>query len=187
MSRSPRLALALGAALVAAAAAACSDVESPPVAAPLTALDSADQIMFGARTALTSDGVRSGELIADTVLVFDQGTRYELRGVRANFFTETGLPRGTLTSREGTYNLRTGVVQARGDAVVTTTDGKRLTSPELRYVASEDLVRSDSAFVLTEPGNRVEGVGFSSDPGLRRVQIFKTTRASGGAVTIPGS
>ncbi len=168
-------------------AAACTAPEPPPIATTLTALDSADQVMFNARTQLTKDGVRSGELISDTVLVFDEGTRYELRGVRANFYTDTGLLRGTLTSREGTYNTRSGVVQARGDAVVTTTDGKRLTSPELRYNASDDLVRSDSSFVLTEPGNRVEGIGFSSDPGLRRVQIFRTTSARGGSVTIPGS
>ncbi|HEY0971930.1 MAG TPA: LPS export ABC transporter periplasmic protein LptC [Gemmatimonadales bacterium] len=171
----------------AALSGACNDVQQPPVVARATALDSADQVMFGSRTVLTRDGVRTGELFSDTVLVFDEGTRFELRGVRANFYTETGTLRGTLTSREGTYNTATGVVEARGDAVVVTTDGKRLTSPELRYIASEDLIRSDSSFVLTEPGNRVEGVGFTSDPGLRRIQIFRTTGASGGAVTIPGS
>lgn len=168
-------------------AAACSDVAPPPVIAGATQLDSADQVMFGSRTLLTRNGVRTGELLSDTVLVFDEGTRFELRGVRAEFYTETGVPRGTLTSHEGTYNTATGVVEARGDAVVTTTDGKRLTSPQLRYIAAEDLIRSDSSFVLTEPGNRVEGVGFTSDPALRRVQIFRTTSASGGAVTIPGS
>lgn len=183
--RSRLLVLALGGA--AASALACSDVQQPPIAADVTALDSADQVMFGSRTLLTRDGVRTGELLSDTVLVFDEGTRFELRGVRAEFFTESGVLRGTLTSREGTYNTATGVVEARGDAVVVTTDGKRLTSPELRYLAAEDLIRSDSAFVLTEPGNRVEGVGFTSDPALRRVRIFETTGASGGAVTIPGS
>ena len=187
MTRARRTVCLVVAASGALLAGACTSPEPPPVATTLTALDSADQVMFNARTQLTKDGVRSGELISDTVLVFDQGTRYELRGVRANFYTETGLLRGTLTSREGTFNTRSGVMQARGDAVVTTTDGKRLTSPELRYAASEDLVRSDSSFILTEPGRRVEGVGFSSDPGLRRVQIFKTTSARGGSVTIPGS
>ena len=179
--------LALAALAGAAAAAACSDTQQPPVASTVSALDSADQVMFGARMQLTREGVRTGELISDTVLIFDEGTRFELRGVRASFYTETGLLRGTLTSREGTYNTATSIVEARGDAVVTTTDGKRLESPELRYVAAEDLVRSDSSFVLTEPGNRVEGVGFTTDPSLRRVQIFRTKRAAGGAVTIPGS
>lgn len=173
--------------LAAGAAVGCSDVAPPPVATTTTSLDSADQVMFGSRTQLTRDGVRSGVLVSDTVLVFDEGTRFELKGVRTDFFTETGTLRGTLTSREGTYNTTTGIVEARGDAVVVTTDGKRLESPQLRYVATEDLIRSDSSFVLTEPGNRVEGVGFASDPGLRRVQIFRTTSASGGAITIPGS
>lgn len=174
-------------AAAAALAAGCSDAPAPPVATGATVLDSADQVMFGVRTQLVRNGIRSGELLSDTVLVFDQNTRYELRGVRASFFTETGALRGTLTSREGTYNPRTGVVQARGDAVVVTTDGRRLESPELRYVTAEDQIRSDSSFVLTEPGNRVQGVGFTTDPSLRRVQVFRTTGASGGAVTVPGS
>lgn len=167
--------------------AACSDTQQPPVIAGATALDSADQVMFGSRTLLTRGGVRTGELFADTALFFDEGTRVELRGVRANFYTEAGTLDGTLTSQEGTYNTVTRVVEARGDAVVTTVDGRRLTSPELRYVASEDQIQSDSAFVLTEPGNRVEGIGFSSDPSLRRIQIYQTIGASGGAVTIPGT
>ena len=65
-------------------------------------------------------------------------------------------------------------------------DGRRLTSPELRFLINENLIRSDSSFVLTRPGERLTGVGFTSDPNLRNVRIERTTGASGGAVTIPG-
>jgi len=178
-----RIALAL---LVAAAAGACNDVQPPPVAANATVADSADQVLFGVRTALVNGGVRRGELFADTVYMFDQSTRMELAGVRANFFTDAGALDGTLTSRAGTYNTRTGIMQARGDVVVQTQDGRRLESPELRFLMNQNEIRSDSSFVLTRPGDRLTGVGFVSDPNLRNVQVFRATGATGGSVTLPG-
>lgn len=170
----------------AAAAGACNDIQSPPVAAGPTVADSADQVMYRVRFGLIRDGIRRGELVADTAFVFDQNARMELRGVRADFYTESGSLQGTLISREGTYDSRRGLLEARGDADVTTTDGRQLTSPELRYDITQNRVLSDSAFVLTEPGRNVRGVGFTSDPELRNVTIRKTTGGAGGAVTIPG-
>jgi LPS export ABC transporter protein LptC len=187
MRRARRATIALlGLAVAGAAAGACSDVQPPPVAADPSIADSAEQILFGVRHALVGAGVRRGELFSDTVYMFDQGTRLELRGVRANFFTETGTPNGTLTSREGTYSTRIARMEARGDVVVQSVDGRRLTSPELRYHINEGLIRSDSSFVLTRPGERLTGVGFTSDPDLRNVRIEQTTGGGGGTVTIPG-
>ena len=182
--RVPALAVALLAAGV--AGAACTDVEPPPVATGEAGADSADQVLFGVRTGLVDGGVRRGELFADTVYMFDQSTRMELVGVRSNFFTAAGELDGTLTSRTGTYNTRSGVMEARGDVVVQTQDGRRLESPELRYLINQNEIRSDSSFVLTRPGDRLTGVGFVSDPNLQNVQVFRATGATGGSVTIPG-
>ena len=168
------------------AAVACSDVEPPPVASGPSVADSAEQVMFGVRSALVGGGVRRGQLFSDTVFMFDQGTRMELRGVRANFYTQTGALDGTLTSEQGTYDNRAGIMHARGNVIVQTEDGRRLTSPELRYLINQSEIRSDSSFVLTRPGERLTGVGFVSDPDLRNIRIERTTSASGGAVTIPG-
>lgn len=173
-------------AMLAASLAACSGDTQPPVGTTATLADTADQVMFNVRFGLIRDGIRRGELFADTVFVFDQSSRMELRGVRSNFYAESGALQGTLVSREGTYDSREGILEARGSADVTSTDGRRLTSPELRYLVQQDQVQSDSAFVLTEPGRRVEGVGFRADPELNNVNILKTTTGSGGAVTIPG-
>ncbi len=188
--RSSRRLGALPAMLLVAAAAitvGCNEIKPPPVAvADATLADSADQVMFRVRFALIRDGIRRGELFADTAFVFDQNARMELRNVRANFYTVEGALQGTLVAREGTYDSRQGLLEARGDADVTTTDGRELRSPELRYHVGQDQVVSDSSFVLTEPGRRVEGIGFSSDPALRSVIIRKTTGGAAGAVSIPG-
>ena len=75
---------------------------------------------------------------------------------------------------------------ARGDVVVTTEEGRRLTTPELRYDQASNEISSDSSFVLTEPGRRLEGIGFRSDPNMQNVQILKTRSGSTGVVTLPG-
>ena len=188
MSRAGRAALRrlVAAGLAAGAIGACTDTQPPPVASGATLADTAEQVMFGVRSFLLASGVRRGELFSDTAYFFDQGTRIELRGVRTNFFTETGALEGTLTAREGTFNNRNGTMEARGSVIVQSQDGRRLTSPELRFLINENLIRSDSSFVLTRPGERLTGIGFTSDPNLRNVRIERTTGASGGAVTIPG-
>lgn len=183
MTRGGRATLAVAACL---ATIACTEVQPPPVATSAAAADSADQVLFGVRSALIGDGVRRGELFADTVYMFDQSTRMELRGVRSNFFTDAGALDGTLTSRAGTYNTRTGIMEARGEVIVQSQDGRRLESPELRFLVNQNEIRSDSSFVLTRPGDRLTGVGFVSDPNLQNVQVFRATGATGGSVTIPG-
>jgi hypothetical protein len=69
---------------------------------------------------------------------------------------------------------------------VITEEGRRLTTPELRYDQALNEISSDSAFTLTEPGRSLSGVGFKSDPNMQNVQIFKTKSGSTGTVTLPG-
>jgi hypothetical protein len=55
-------------------------------------------------------------------------------------------------------------MEARGNVVVTTTDGKHLETQQLVYDQIANRIRSDSAFVITEPTRRLDGASFSSDP-----------------------
>jgi LPS export ABC transporter protein LptC len=143
---------------------ACRSPEGPPVKSVDTAADSADQVMVRVRTLLTERGVQQGELFADTAYVYEDGSRYELRNVRTTFNTATGAPNGTLTAKRGRYEIRQRVLEAFGDVVVVSTDGKRLLTPHLRFDQARNLVRSDSAFTLIEGSRRSEGLGFESDP-----------------------
>jgi LPS export ABC transporter protein LptC len=161
----------LGVVIAAAAALAlggCRSPEQPPVQPGVTAADSADQVMVRVRTLLTERGVQQGELFADTTFVFDDNSRFLFRSVRTNFNTPTGAPNGTLTAREGRYDMRQRVLEAFGNVVVTTTDGKRLLTPHLRFEQNRNLVRSDSAFTLIDGRRRSQGTGFESDPNITR-------------------
>ena len=146
-------------------------------------IDTADQMMFGIRTILTDQGVRNAELEADTAFFFDENTRIELRGVKLTFHTRTGERNSVLTSREGTYNTRQSQMEARGNVVVVSEDGRRLTSEQLKYEQMRNEISSDSAFVLTEPGRRLEGIGFTSDPNMNNVRVQRLIEGQGAVST----
>lgn len=165
-------------------AARCPGKAKPrgPARAAAPALpDSADQLIFGLRTIMQDRGVNKGLLLADSALVYEQGTRLELRRVNVTFHTSAGAKDGVLTSQQGTYNSRLSRLEARGDVVVIRDDGKRLTSPQLVYDQARNQVFSDSAFVLTEPKRQISGIGFESDP---RFTNFRCMRSCKGVAPV---
>jgi LPS export ABC transporter protein LptC len=155
----------------------------PPQTTGSPMADSADQMMFGIHTLLTDRGILNAELESDTAFFFDENTRIELRVVKLTFYTRTGVRNSVLTSREGTYNTRQARMEARGNVVVVTEDGRRLTTEQLRYDQGRNEISSDSAFVLTEPGRRLEGVGFTSDPNMNNVRVHRLIEGQGAVST----
>lgn len=156
-----------------AGAVACSSKKQPPVATHSPLADSADQVMYGARFNLTDKGLQRAQLEADTAYFFEDNTRIELEPVHTTFFTATGAKDAVLTSQRGTYNSRTTNMIARKNVIVVSEDGRRLTTPELIYNQQLNQISSDSAFVMTEPNRRLEGIGFRSDPNMKNIQILK--------------
>lgn len=153
--------------------AACAEKKALPTARGSALADSADQVMYGLKFSLTSDGVARALLNADTAYFFDENTRAELENVQTTFFTTTGVRDAVLTSRRGTYNTRLAVMVARQNVVVLSEDGRRLETSELMYSQGRNEISSDSAFVLTEPNRRLEGIGFRSDPNMNNIRILK--------------
>lgn len=178
--------LLLSLALSAAALGACGrDGAQPLVGTAPSPADTADQTLYHVRTLLTDAGLMRAELLADTAYAFDEATRFEMRGVKTTFFTKVGARDAVLTSRQGTYNTRLGNMQARGNVVVVSEDGRRLTTPELRFDQAKNEIASDSAFVATDPQRRLEGIGFRSDPNMNNVRCLNACRGSAGTVNVP--
>ena len=178
----PRVLVALAAVV---ATIACTRQGSvPPVKSGNTMADSAEQVLLGVRSLLTDRGVQRGEMFADTAYVFDDQTRFELRKVRATFNTTTGTKDGVLSADRGHYNTRDQRLEGYGNVVIVTTEGKRLTSPHIRYLQAINEVSSDSAFTLVEPGRSLSGVGFRADPQLTRVQVLRAGTGRG-SITLP--
>jgi LPS export ABC transporter protein LptC len=157
---------------------------TPPVKRGVTMADSAEQVMQGVRMLLTDRGVQRGELFADTAYVFDDQTRFELRKVRATFNSSTGTKDGVLSADRGRYSQREAKLEGFGNVVIVTTEGKRLTSPHMRYLQAQNEVSSDSAFTLVEPDRSLSGIGFKADPQLTRVQVLRAGTGRG-SITLP--
>lgn len=180
----------LGAMLAVGLAGACSDVRSTAGAAQTTdpILDSADQVAYGFRTLVTDAGLLRAEVFADTALFLEQNTRVSLRGVHGEFFGATGAKEATLSAHRGNLDTRTNILEAWGNVVITSVDGRVLKSPMVRFEQSKNQVMSDSAFVLTEPGEKeISGIGFRTDPSLNAVQVLKVRSGRGGTVKVPGA
>lgn len=175
--------------LISFALAACKqDNSASPVVKGRVVPDSADQVLYGVRFFLTDGGLRRAELVADTAYMYDENTRTELRVVNTTFFKNSGEKDAVLTSKTGTYNVRLGSMEARGDVVVVTTDGRKLATPHLRYDPSRNEIASDSAFVINEENGRVtEGIGFIGDPDLNNVRVLSATKSRGNQLVIPKS
>ena len=135
--------------------------------------DSAEQVISGGRVVLTASGVQGGLLLADTIRVYEDGTRLELSQVNVTFYTSQGDKDGVLTSRTGTYNARLSRLEARGNVIVITEDGRRLDTEQLVFDQQRNQIFSDSAFVLNRPPQQISGIGFESDPNL---SVFKVLR-----------
>ena len=160
------------------AAVGCEEPGATPPVGRSAAGDTADQTLFGVRLTLADHGVQRALLQADTAFSYEDNTRTELRVVRTTFYTETGVKDGTLTSREGTYNSRAGNMEARGNVVVVSEDGRRLVTQQLRYEPQRNEITGDSAFVLTRPGEELSGIGFRTDPNLSRINVLRAARGT---------
>jgi len=166
---------------------ACSSKKEPPVATHSPLADSADQVMFNASFMLTDKGLSRAQMQGDTLYFFEDNTRIESDNPHITFFTATGAKDAVLTARHGTSNTRSNNMIARGNVVVVSEDGRRLTTQELIYNQGRNEISSDSAFVLTEPDRRLEGVGFRSDPNMQNIRILSGVSGIAKGVSTSGS
>jgi LPS export ABC transporter protein LptC len=176
-------------ALLAPAAAAIVGCRHPDGkllgAKPNSLADSADQVLYNARFAITDRGLRRADIEGDTAYWFHDNTLMVLRPMRGKFYSSNGAMDGIIQSREGVYDTRLASLQAHGDVVVNTVDGKRLETPQAKFDQRINQLSSDSVFTMSEPGKDVHGVGFTSDADLTSFRVLKLLSSKAGAVTIP--
>ncbi len=180
--RPPRAVLA---AAMAVTALACGASGTQPPVATRSMADSADQVATTVQLNIADHGLRRATLAADSAFWFDDNTRVVMRTIRITFFTEMGQQSSVLTARDGTSNARTNVMEAFGNVRVVGEGGKVLTTEHIRYDQGADRISSDSAFVFDQPGRRLTGIGFVSDPALNNIRVLKNP-GGGGTFTLPG-
>jgi LPS export ABC transporter protein LptC len=153
---------------IVAAVGACKGAGPPPTA--LTVPDSADQVLYGLEHNVTIDGLLRVRLLADTAYFYQGPQVADLFGVKVTFYSPEGRETSTITAQTGTYYWRTDNMEARGDVVAQTPDGRHLTTQILRYDRRSDRISGPGAFVFDAPDRHIEGDGFTADPDFRDVQ-----------------
>lgn len=166
------------------ASAACGGSGADPIAEAFQRADSADQLMIGLRQQMTKEGVRQAYLEADTAFSYETRGHIDLLDIRVTFYASTGEQTSVLTALAGDYNMRTNLMEARGDVVVVRTDGSRLTTSHLIYDQPRNEVRTDSAYTYTTADRQVRGDGFVSDPSFQNIQS-RNLRGRAGGFTLP--
>jgi LPS export ABC transporter protein LptC len=149
--------------------------------------DSADQRIIRMSTRIFDGGFQRSYVVAETAFVYQARQEMDLRQLRVTFFDEQGKQTSVLTARKGIYTQTNGSLDARGNVVVESTDGKRLRTEHLIYDKGAMLIRSDTSFVYTSPTENLTGDSFKSDLEFKNVTIDRPRgRQKGEGVALPG-
>lgn len=160
--------------LAVAALAACEPAPPAPTG-PVAAEADASQRTYGMNLKLTEAGVLKADVYGDTAFQRPGNADVtELRKVRLVFYDEKGTKPGTLTSKTGEYDVRTGIMVARGNVVLVTHNEKgqkrTIRSEELHYDQRGDRVWSERETFVEENGETFVSQGFTSDTRFTNVQ-----------------
>ena len=158
----PCVLLALG---TISALGACTDAGVRPTTVTQTA-DSADQVLFKMSTRITESGVLRSFVDADTAYLYQRSQSMDLRHFTVRLFDEQGNHKSTLTANSGIYLTSSRRLDARGNVVVVSTDGRKLQTEHLIYDPSANQISSDTTFVADGPDGHITAKGFTSDIGF---------------------
>lgn len=166
-------------------AVGCSEQGSRPT--PESSGEMADQVVVDFVLTETDEGTPVWTLYAREASTFRARNVVVARSIRVDFFDEDGERTSELTAREGEINDRTRDMIARGDVVIQTTEGTRMSSQELRFLNEQERIVSpiDQLVRVERGGDVLTGYGFESDPDLtqfefkRKVEATVRTRSGG--------
>lgn len=164
---------------------ACKEQGATPVTA-VNASDSADQVLYGFVHFLTRDGVREGQVRADTAYFYDPTQTTVLRNMTLVFIDSAGNENATITSKIGTYKWQTGDMIADSNVVMKSHDGRVLKSQQLFYDAGKKELHTPLYFTFDREADHMEGDGFRSDMKFEHIAVDRPRGKTGQGVEMPG-
>jgi LPS export ABC transporter protein LptC len=138
----------------------------------------------------TDSGRPEWTLFAKHAATYQARDLVTARTLRIDFFDEkTRAKTSELIAREGELYQRTRDLVARGNVVLLTTEGWRMSTEEMHFLNSHRKITSDKLVRVEKEGTVLEGVGFESDPNLEHFefqhQIRATVQPGAGALADP--
>lgn len=126
----------------------------------------------------TDSGRTQWTMFAKSAATFSARDLVTARTVRIDFFDETGAKSSELVAREGELYQRTRDMVARGQVVLQTVEGWRMSTEELHFSNSRNRIFSDLLVRVEKEGSVLEGVGFEGDPNLEHFEFRGDIRAT---------
>ena len=137
----------------------------------------------------TDSGRAQWTMFAQHAATYQARDLVTVRGVRIDFFSDKGIKSSELVAREGELYQRSRDMVARGNVVLLTTEGWRMSTEEMHFLNSRRKITSDKLVRVEKQGTVLEGVGFESDPNLEHFefqhQIRATVQPGAGALVEP--
>jgi len=138
----------------------------------------------------TDSGRPEWTLFAKHAATYQARDLVTARTLRIDFFDEkTRVKTSELIAREGELYQRSRDLVARGNVVLLTTEGWRMSTEEMHFLNSHRKITSDKLVRVEKQGTVLEGVGFESDPNLEHFefqhQIRATVQPGAGALVDP--
>lgn len=138
----------------------------------------------------TDQGSPVWKLYARYAAIYDARNSIVAQAVRVDFYDAQGKKTSELSAREGEIDRLSRDMTARGNVVLQTTEGTRMSTEELRFMNLTQKVRSDRSVRVERAGDVLTGVGFESDPELKhfefKSQVRAQVRTRSGELTGPG-
>lgn len=166
--------------------AACNDAGGVKPSTVVSASDSADQVLYGFVHFLTRNGVREGQVEADTAYFYDPTQTTVLRNMKLVFIDSVGSENATITSRVGTYKWQTGNMTADTNVVLRSHDGRVLKSEQLFYDAAKKELTTPLFFTYDNAGDHIQGQGFRSDLTFEHVVVKQPVGTAKDGFLLPG-
>jgi LPS export ABC transporter protein LptC len=143
-----------------------TDEAQPDAAAPAEAdVVRPERTFYDYRLIETADGVRQWVLDSDIMNKYPGRQEVDLVRVEMDFFQD-GEYYSTLVADSGTAHTRTRDVHVWGHVVITTADGRRLRTTDLRYTNEDGLIRNEVYNVFDRGQDVVTGIGLEATPDL---------------------
>ncbi len=129
-----------------------------------------EQQFFGYRLIESEAGVRQWVLQSEKMLKFSGEKNVHLVTLHMDFFKD-GEHFSVLTSDSGLANLNTKDINAWGNVVVVTDDGRQLETEELYFNNETQLIHNDVFNRFTRDGDVLTGIGLEATPDLEYIEI----------------
>jgi len=137
-----------------------------------------DQVISEFGLTETSMGRKDWHMEAGKAYIYEKRNILETEVVEVTFFDEDGAVKSVLKADYARLDRNTDDMEARGNVVVTGSDGVKLETETLNWQSETRQISSDDSVTVYRNEDILTGWGFRGDPDLGSFKILKDMKAT---------